>query len=186
MGFVWVGQGLPGSKCTQDGVTVLLELCMRFEQLDSVDSSRDRIALRDLLECPRIIILVLVLIFCFFMFIIFNLVLVLTIVNIVSIFISSVKRAQLPSNCSCMPLSWLTRAAPNSGDSRPDGVVQSLLLHTPPALGRLLGVAVAAAGPRHRQVLCGLRLVRSPDVIHPAWKQPPSPIVPEDLGRALQ
>ena len=101
MGFVWVGQGLLGSKCTQDGVTVLLELCMRFEQLDSVDSSRDRIALRDLLECPRIIILVLVLIFCFFMFIIFILVLVLTIVNIVSIFISSVKRAQLPSNCSC-------------------------------------------------------------------------------------
>ena len=47
-----------GSKCTLDGVTVLLELCMRFEQIGSVDS-RDRIALRDLPECPRIIITVL-------------------------------------------------------------------------------------------------------------------------------
>ena len=40
-----------GSKRTQDGVTVLL--CMRFEQIDSVDSSTDRIALRDLPECPE-------------------------------------------------------------------------------------------------------------------------------------
>ena len=35
------------SKCTQDGVTVLLELCVRVEQLDGVDGSRDRIAPRD-------------------------------------------------------------------------------------------------------------------------------------------
>ena len=44
---VRVAQSRTLSKCTQDGVTVLLELCMRLQQIDSVNSSRDRIALRD-------------------------------------------------------------------------------------------------------------------------------------------
>ena len=48
------GQGRTGSKCTQDGVTVLLELCVRVEQLDGVDGSRDRIAPRDPPEAPRV------------------------------------------------------------------------------------------------------------------------------------
>ena len=49
-----------GSKCTQDEVTILLELCVRFGQINCVDS-RDRIALRDRPECPRIIIVISVL-----------------------------------------------------------------------------------------------------------------------------
>ena len=48
-----VDKSQTGSKRTHDGVTVLLELCMRFEQMDSVDSGRDRIALRDLPGCPE-------------------------------------------------------------------------------------------------------------------------------------
>ena len=35
MGHVGAGQGRIGSKCTQDGVTGLLELCVSFEQLDT-------------------------------------------------------------------------------------------------------------------------------------------------------
>ena len=54
-GLVGDGLGQTGSKRTKDGVTILLGLCMRFEQLDSVDSRGDRIALRELLECPRFI-----------------------------------------------------------------------------------------------------------------------------------
>ena len=41
-------KGWAGSKRTQDGITVLLEHCIRFEQIASVDSSRidsSRIAL---------------------------------------------------------------------------------------------------------------------------------------------
>ena len=46
------------SKCTQEWSQFCFELCMRFEQLDSVDCSGDHIALWDLSECPHIIIIV--------------------------------------------------------------------------------------------------------------------------------
>ena len=62
MGLVRDGQGRLGSKCTQDGVTVLFELCMRFEQLDRVVCSRDCIALRDFPECLHIIIIIIIII----------------------------------------------------------------------------------------------------------------------------
>ena len=53
-----IGQSRTGSKSKHDGVTVLLELCKRFEHTDSVDIGGDRIALLHLPEFPRIIIII--------------------------------------------------------------------------------------------------------------------------------
>ena len=51
---MWPWSGLDkaglGPSAPRTGSQFLLDLCMRCEQIDSVDSSRDRIALRDLIE----------------------------------------------------------------------------------------------------------------------------------------